>query len=341
MSTISRSVLISKVRPIGGAQRVAIQQAEAFNLNAIYYLGTKRDKLEDIEFIPFWSFVSIMKIIKSDQIFTHSTLAGWIGRFLASIPMLNLRIYHTFHGFNSLKTAFGKYYLLIERIFSYTSFSAIFVCQADYILANKLKIVRSQRTRVIYNSSKNFSNSEMVDSSVNGKIRILSLARLADQKDFATLSEALKISTNSSICIDNYGGGDVEEYKRKYGSEKLRFFGEVDKLEKIICNYNYGILISNYEGMPISLLEMLSGGLKLIATDVGGVREIITSDIDGQLVRRHDVYELVNILNSLTKLSNIKSKKNEYKWHEFFSPQTYNSKLLDYANEKNNCRTPV
>lgn len=333
MSTISRTIFISKVRPIGGAQRVAIQQAEAFSLNAIYYLGTKRDKLDNIEFIPFWSFVSIMKIIKSEQIFTHSTLAGWIGRFLASIPMFNLRVYHTFHGFNTLKTPFGKYYLLIERIFSYTSFSAIFVCKADYTLAYEFKIVRDQRVRIIYNSSKNFSNTEVVNSSVNDKIRILSLARLADQKDFATLSEALKISTNNSICIDNYGGGDVEGYERKYGSDKLRFLGEVDGLEKIICNYNYGILISNYEGMPISLLEMLSAGLNLIATDVGGVAEIITSEIDGHLVQKNDVNGLVRIFNSMTKEFDMKSKNNIYKWKELYSPQTFNSKLLDYANE--------
>jgi glycosyltransferase involved in cell wall biosynthesis len=85
--------------------------------------------------------------------------------------------------------------------------------------------------------------------------------------------------------------------------------------------------------MPISLLEMLSAGLRLIATDVGGVAEIITSDVDGQLIPKHDVHELAKTFNSITKKSDIKSKNNEYKWNELFSPQTYNSKLLNYAKD--------
>ena len=80
---MKRAIIITKLRPIGGAQRVAIQQAKMFNLEKIYYLDLKRDKLDGINFIPILFIESISTILKSNQIYTHSTFAGWFGRLFA------------------------------------------------------------------------------------------------------------------------------------------------------------------------------------------------------------------------------------------------------------------
>lgn len=320
------------MRPIGGAQRVAIQQAKSFGLEEIYYLRLKRDELDGIQFVPFMSFSSLLKFIKSDQLYTHSTLAGWLGRLFVLIPFKSRRVYHTFHGFNALKMPLGKIYLFIEQLFSFLDFRAIFVCEADYSLAKKLSIVRGQRSRVIYNSSEDFGVFKN-RSSQKGEIKILSLARCASQKDFETLARALSLSVNAHLVVDNYGGGDVEGYREKYGSPKLNFLGEVESVKDLLNKYNYGILISNYEGMPISLLEMLSAGLRLIATDVGGVAEIITPDVEGCLVEKHNPEQLAMIFNSITYENNVKSKTNEQIWRRLFSPQNYENQLLRYARD--------
>lgn len=330
---MKRAIIITKLRPIGGAQRVAIQQAKLFKLDKVYYLSLKLDKLDGINFVPIFFIKSIIDLVKSDEIYTHSTFAGWFGRLLTLVPFKRITIYHTFHGFNALKMPLGRVYLFLERIYAFIQFKAIFVCQSDYELAQKMRIVRDQQKKVIYNSSKNYGGLVSTESKQKGAIRILSLARCADQKDFKTLFKALNITTNSSIVVDNYGGGDVVEYQRLYGSDKLNFLGEIEDIGTIINDYNIGILISNYEGMPISLLEMLSTGLRLIATDVGGVSEIITSEVEGYLVKKQSADDLARIFNSISNENNVKSNKNQVVWNKLFSPTNYNKLLLDYGKE--------
>lgn len=330
---MKRSIIITKLRPIGGAQRVAVQQAKVFNLEKIYYISLKRDKLDGINFIPIFFISSILNLVKSDQIYTHSTFAGWFGRLFTFVPFKSITIYHTFHGFNALKMPLGGVYLFLERIYAFLQFKAIFVCQSDYELAQKKRIVLHQQKKVIYNSSKNYDGLEKTELKQKSVIRVLSLARCADQKDFKTLVNALNVTTNSSIVVDNYGGGDVVEYQRLYGSDKLNFLGEIEDVGSIINDYNIGILISNYEGMPISLLEMLSAGLQLIATDVGGVSEIITSEVEGYLVNKQGVGDLTRIFDSITNENDVKSHKNKEVWNKLFSPTNYNELLLNYGKE--------
>lgn len=330
---MKRAIIITKLRPIGGAQRVAIQQAKVFSLEKIYYISLKRDKLDGINFVPIFFIESISNLLKSDQIYTHSTFAGWFGRLFTFIPFKRITIYHTFHGFNALKMPLGGVYLILERIYAFVQFKAIFVCQSDYELAQKMRIVRDQQKKVIYNSSKNYGGLERTELKQRSFIRVLSLARCADQKDFKTLFKALDVTTNSSIVVDNYGGGDVVEYQRLYGSDKLNFLGEIEDIGSIINDYNIGILISNYEGMPISLLEMLSTGMRLIATDVGGVSEIITSEVEGHLVKKQSVDDLVRIFDSITNENDVKSHLNKEVWNKLFSPTNYNKSILDYGQE--------
>lgn len=207
------------------------------------------------------------------------------------------------------------------------------MCQSDYILAKKRRIVRSQLTKVIYNSSKDCSGPEKTELKPKSVIRVLSLARCVDQKDFKTLSKALNVATKSSIVVDDYGGGDVVEYQRLYGTDKLNFLGEIEDVGSIIKDYNLGILISNYEGVPISLLEMLSAGLQLIATDLGGVAETLIPEVDGDLVQKHNVDDLVRIRNLITNDNDIKFKKNKEVWNRLYSPHNYNTSLIGYGKD--------
>ena len=53
----------------------------------------------------------------------------------------------------------------------------------------------------------------------------------------------------------------------------------MEELSKIISSLDAYLLLSCHsEGLPISLLEVMSAGLPWIATDIGGIRDIATDD---------------------------------------------------------------
>ncbi len=62
------------------------------------------------------------------------------------------------------------------------------------------------------------------------------------------------------------------------------------------------------EGLGISVMEAASIGLPIIATDVGGTREIITTDKTGILIKARDVGQLAEELCRLRANAELRKK---------------------------------
>ena len=67
-------------------------------------------------------------------------------------------------------------------------------------------------------------------------------------------------------------------------SDKVIFLGNRTNVSEILKNANLFILHSKREGFPIALLEAMATGLPVIATNVGGVPEIIKNGGNGIIV---------------------------------------------------------
>ncbi|TOG57259.1 glycosyltransferase, partial [Vibrio parahaemolyticus] len=72
-----------------------------------------------------------------------------------------------------------------------------------------------------------------------------------------------------------------------------------DDVEELLSKSDIFLLISNWEGYPISILEAMSYGLPVVASDVGGVRESVTHGYNGCLIPRGDVEYLKNTIDDL------------------------------------------
>jgi glycosyltransferase involved in cell wall biosynthesis len=87
---------------------------------------------------------------------------------------------------------------------------------------------------------------------------------------------------------------------REYGDD-VQLLGNVDNMARFYRSLDLFVLPSYREGMPNVLLEAMSTGLPCVATDIPGVREVISSSENGMLVPRQDVQQLVNTLTDLLR----------------------------------------
>lgn len=67
-------------------------------------------------------------------------------------------------------------------------------------------------------------------------------------------------------------------------ADRVRFAGERGDVEAILRTASLFWLTSRWEGMPNVVLEAMASGVPVVATDVGGTREIIRSGRDGFVV---------------------------------------------------------
>jgi len=73
-------------------------------------------------------------------------------------------------------------------------------------------------------------------------------------------------------------------------------YGATNTYQEILCGADIFVLPSYVEGLPIGLLEAMANGLPVVATNVGGIPEVVREGIDGKLVPPGDIAALRDAL---------------------------------------------
>ena len=89
------------------------------------------------------------------------------------------------------------------------------------------------------------------------------------------------------------GGGSLQETLEKYieendADEYIKLIGNRKDIPEVLRASDVYVLPSLHEGLPNSLMEAMAMGLPCIATDVGGVRELIDDQQSGVIVHPKD-----------------------------------------------------
>ena len=126
--------------------------------------------------------------------------------------------------------------------------------------------------------------------------KIITVGRLENQKNFKSLIESFQSST---FEIDIIGDGSQKNLLQSIASEynvKVNFLSNIqnDEIIALLKKYKYFISTSLFEGNPKSMLEALSVGCIVFASNIKNHREIIKNGVNGFL------FELDN--NNLRKV---------------------------------------
>ncbi len=249
----------------------------------------------------WWRIFRIIQRERPTVVHTHMAKAGALGRTAAMVhnalarlrswmrgePFQGCRIIHTFHGhvlegyFSPQRT---KLFIMIERWLARGSDHLVAVSRTvrDDLLA--LGIGTSQQWRVIP-LGVDLSSFETLPLP-NGvlPLRVGLVGRLVSIKHPTLFLDAFAqfgrqqegVQLTGLVVGDGPLRASLEREVRELGLEGVvRFLGWQEDLREVYAKLDITCLTSWNEGTPLALIEAMAAGRAVIATDVGGVRDVL------------------------------------------------------------------
>jgi len=134
------------------------------------------------------------------------------------------------------------------------------------------------------------------------------VGRLQPVKDHALLLRAfakVRMQVPEAVLAivgDGPLRGALETQAEQAGlSDAVRFLGDRHDVPRLLTGMDVFALSSASEGYSIALLEACAAALPIVATDVGGNREIVRDGVNGRLVPAADVAALATALIALLR----------------------------------------
>lgn len=268
------------------------------------------------DFVVFLKLYSILRRERPDIVHTHTAKAGALGRAAAILAGVPVKI-HTFHGhifdgyFSPWK---AKAFLLIERFLAIFTDRVITVSESvrDEIV-DKLKVAPRGKTLVIplgfdldnflrcENKRGSFLKKNGIDSDT---LLVGIVGRLVPIKNHKLFLEAARkvldkkggtLKVKFVIIGDGELRDDIHKHARLLGLEKdVLFTGWISDLAEAYADMDIVVITSLNEGTPVSLIEAMASARPVIATDVGGVKDLVIDGENGFLARTNDAESLSN-----------------------------------------------
>jgi glycosyltransferase involved in cell wall biosynthesis len=225
----------------------------------------------------------------------------------------------------------------------------VILCKVDYlaVLSEKVKSIMIQffdesKLSVIPStiSFSDYNKGEKIGTFDSSKFYVLFVGG-ADpyRKGLKDIIEAAGkiISKNNQINFVLTGGDNVIAAKLEVNRLGLQnnfiFWGWIKPEEKIKLYNSVNILVlpSYNEGLPYVIIEALAAGLPIVASDVGGIPEVVINSENGYIIKPGDQESLAkyilkikndpNLYKRIVKNNSLKAKE-KYDFHVFITNLT-------------------
>lgn len=140
----------------------------------------------------------------------------------------------------------------------------------------------------------------------DNKIILGFIGRLEEPKGLTYLIEAFGELGKKDIVLLIVGDGTLKnelesQCKKLQIQNQVYFMGKRNDIVDLLNIIDIFVLPSIWEGLPISLLEAMACRKKIIATNIGGVKEVIDNKKEGRLVEPKNSGQLKRAIEELIK----------------------------------------
>lgn len=261
----------------------------------LVYVPQLRRELNPLnDLIAFVKICRIIRAEKPDIIHTHTAKAGTLGRVAGLCN--DIKVVHTFHGhvfegyFNPF---FTKIFILIEKVLAYFTSKIITVSEEVKKELVGLGIAKAQKIAVI---PLGFELERFLGGPGNDRGGVGIVGRLVPVKNHRLFLEAAariikekpQLKARFKIIGDGELRGDLEEYSRELKiGPWVEFTGWQRDLAAVYADLDVVCLTSLNEGTPVSLIEAMACARVVVATEVGGVPDLL-----GEVVEERDGFSV-------------------------------------------------
>jgi glycosyltransferase involved in cell wall biosynthesis len=239
--------------------------------------------------------IRIAREFKPQIVHTHTAKAGFIGRQAALAVRPRPAIVHTYHG-HVLEGYFGaaksRLYLELERALARVSDRLLGVSQATVDDLVRLGVAPRERFRVMplgldlealaETGEEPRGSSRSALGIGPDEIVLIFVGRVVPIKRLDVLLRALARAREADprIRLALVGDGEQRPALERQAVElgiaaDVLFLGYRRELGPLFAAADVAVLSSDNEGTPVSLIEAAAAGLPAVATDAGGVREVV------------------------------------------------------------------
>ncbi|MFZ3136297.1 MAG: glycosyltransferase family 4 protein [Thermodesulfovibrionales bacterium] len=304
-----------------------------------------------VDYLAFWKLYKILRDERPHIIHTHNTqpfVEGGLAAWLARVPVC----IHTEHG---RQFPDKKRYMFAEWLFSHYVDQIVAVSESakkDLVTYEKIS---SDKIQVIMNGIDGNKYNGNIDRNIKLKELgidtnydfILGFAgRLSPEKGLTYLLKAMSIivskypSTLLLIAGEGVLMADLKKETEQLNlNNNIKFSGPRSDIPEIMNILDMFVLPSLREGLPLVLLEAAAASLPIVATDVGGSKDIVKDGVNGLLVKSQDEQSLAKAIEYLIKNNDIKKTFGRYSFEVFKRSFAIEKMIYSYEAIYEHCLT--
>ena len=281
----------------GGAEKLMVDllprmKAKGHEVDLCVFDGVRTPFYEELEskgvkVIPLgysvYSLFNICKLVPLmrgyDIVHSHNTACQY---FVAIASFFSkCKIYTTEH--NTSNRRRNGWWRMLDR-WMYGRYDKV-VCISELTKKNLIQhigISFEDKCVIIYNGIDLKTFAGISSSPITNEKKVLMVSAFREQKDQKTLIKAMK-ELPSDYVLELAGGGDerlIDECKQLVHElqldERVEFMGVRTDIPSLLAESDVVVLSSHYEGLSLSSLEGMASGKPFVASDVEGLRDIVS-----------------------------------------------------------------
>jgi glycosyltransferase involved in cell wall biosynthesis len=280
-----------------------------------------------------------VKAQKIDIIHCHGKGASVYGKYI-KILHRRIRLVYTAHGlhFDNYNSMLNWVNLKYEKLTGWLFDEIIYVSSSEAEVAKKYKVFQSRKFAIIpngvslsYKEEREGNKSlkkELFPKSTDKPV-ILTISRYNYQKNMHECYQIAKSCREYNFLWLGIGD-DLQVIKKQAERENVSniiFYGATNDVSSFIGISDIYLSTARWEGMPLALLEAMSYGIPIVATDVTGNKDVVNS-IVGCLYELGDINSAINSLNELLENPLDKLPIFQY-FYENFSSEKMGKRTMD------------